>query len=55
VQEAKARDPEQNFDEILDARVKSFGGDALAWIYQNDIQDVWNGFASGEKNNGSIV
>jgi salicylate hydroxylase len=55
VQEAKARDPEQSFDESLDARVKSFGGNALAWIYQNDIQDVWDDFVSGKQSNGSAT
>lgn len=55
VQEAKARDPEQSFEDSLDARVESFGGDALAWIFQSDIQDVWHDFVSERKSNGVTV
>ena len=31
-------------------KVKSFGGggDTLSWIYQNDIQDVWEQYLAGE-------
>ena len=50
IQDAKAKNPEQSFEESLEARIKRFGGvDTLSWIYQSDIQEVWEEFVSKEK------
>jgi salicylate hydroxylase len=52
MQDAKAN-PQQTFEESLDMKIKGFGGgDTLSWIYQNDIQTVWERFLSVEKNSG---
>jgi hypothetical protein len=32
---------ECGFEEVLGARVASFGGDKLGWIYGSDIEEVW--------------
>jgi salicylate hydroxylase len=51
IQDAKANNPQQTFEEGLDVKVKAFGGgDTLSWIYQNDIQDAWEQFVDAEKN-----
>ena len=53
MQDAKAKNPQQTFEESLNVKIKGFGGgDTLSWIYQNDIQTVWEGFLSAEKNSG---
>jgi len=51
IQDAKAKNPEQSFEESFEARIKGFGGvDTLSWIYQSDIQEVWEQFLSAEQN-----
>jgi salicylate hydroxylase len=51
IQDAKAKNPQQSFEESLDVKIKGFGGgDSLSWIYQNDIQEVWDEFVSAENN-----
>jgi salicylate hydroxylase len=48
-QQAKANNPGQTFEESLEVKIKGFGGgETLAWIYQNDIQTVWEDFLSAE-------
>ena len=37
---------------MLDLKIKGFGGGGLSWIYQNDIQTVWEEFLGAEKNAG---
>ncbi|TVY71450.1 FAD-dependent monooxygenase tropB, partial [Lachnellula suecica] len=50
VQDAKLKNPNQSFEESLHVKVEAFGGpDRLSWIYQNDIQEVWDEFVSKEK------
>jgi len=40
--DAKAANPGQNFETSLRARIEAFGGEEkMGWIYQNDIEDVW--------------
>ena len=34
---------------MLDLKIKGFGGEDLSWIYQNDIQTVWEEFLDAEK------
>ena len=41
-QEAKASAANRRFEEVLQARTGAFGSDKLGWIYDNDIQEVWN-------------
>jgi salicylate hydroxylase len=48
-QDAKAKNPGQTFEESLEVKIKGFGGtETLGWIYQNDIQKVWEEFLSAE-------
>ena len=50
-QDAKAKNPGQTFEESLEVKIRGFGGgDTLSWIYQNDIQTVWEDFLTAEKN-----
>jgi salicylate hydroxylase len=52
-QDAKVKNPEQTFEESLEVKIKGFGGiDTLSWIYQNDIQMVWEDFLSAEESAG---
>ena len=49
MQDSKARNPQQSFEEAVQMRVNGFGGvDDLSWIYQNDIKKVWEEFVSVE-------
>jgi salicylate hydroxylase len=48
-QDAKAKNPGQTFEESLEVKIKGFGGGDLSWIYQNDIQTVWEEFLKAEK------
>jgi salicylate hydroxylase len=50
MQDAKAKNPDQTFEEALVARVNSLGGvDGLGWIYLRDIKDVWEEYLAPEK------
>jgi salicylate hydroxylase len=50
IQDAKAKNPDQTFEEALDARVNGFGGvEKLGWIYQKDIGEVWKEYLESEK------
>lgn len=42
----KANSSDKGFDEILNARVASFGagGGSMDWIYKNDIERVWTDY-----------
>ncbi|PYH41296.1 putative monooxygenase [Aspergillus saccharolyticus JOP 1030-1] len=47
----KAQVEHGDFDNIVKARVASFGGtgpDSLEWIYKNDIKQVWEEYVAGE-------
>ena len=45
IQDAKANNPKQNFEESLKERIAAFGGEEeLNWIYGNDIEAVWENF-----------
>lgn len=48
-QDAKAQNPKQTFEESLEVKIKGFGGGDLSWIYQNDIQTVWEEFLNAEQ------
>jgi salicylate hydroxylase len=50
MQESKAKNPDQSFEEGLQARVNALGGgvDKLSWIYQSDIEEVWEEFVKSE-------
>jgi hypothetical protein len=48
-QNAKAKNPSQTFEESLDVKIKGFAGGDLSWIYQNDIQTVWEDFLRKEE------
>jgi len=49
MQNAKAANPTQSFEESLEARVNAFGGeDRLSWIYGNDIKEVWRKWVDGK-------
>jgi salicylate hydroxylase len=49
-QDAKVKNPEQTFEESLEVKIKGLGGiDTLSWIYQNNIQRVWEDFLSAEE------
>lgn len=51
--ESKARNPDQSFEASLKARVKAFGGEEdMAWIYRNDIEEVWRKYLDGD---GGII
>ncbi|TVY12729.1 FAD-dependent urate hydroxylase, partial [Lachnellula arida] len=53
IQAAKDADPNQSFEQSLQARVNAFGGeDQLSWIYGNDIAGVWKNWVEGKKANG---
>lgn len=49
-QNARASNPDQSFEEALAVKIAGFtgGGDALSWIYQNDIAEVWKSWLSKE-------
>lgn len=49
IQVLKAANPSQSLDDSLKARVASFGGEGLSWIYGNDIEDVWKTFVANEQ------
>lgn len=44
---------ERGFDEVLAARVATFGGDKMTWIYQSDIEEVWAEYLKTENENGA--
>ncbi len=46
MQDAKAANPEQSFEESLEIKIKGSSGGNLSWIYQNDIGEVWEQFLS---------
>lgn len=50
IQDAKIKNPKQTFEESLQVKIAGFGGgDTLSWIYQNDIQTVWEEYLSAEE------
>lgn len=51
VLDAKAANPDQSFEGSLKARVDAFSGEEekLAWIFRNDIAEVWEEYLDGEK------
>lgn len=49
IQDSKAKNPEQTFEESLEVKVKGFGGGDMSWIYQNDIKEVWEEFVRAEQ------
>ena len=51
IEEAKASAANRSFEDVLGARVSSFGGDKLAWIYMTDIEEVWNEYLNNEEMN----
>lgn len=51
--QGKVANPGQTFEESLQARINSFGGEEqLSWIYGNDIERVWKEFLDRETSNG---
>lgn len=48
IQDAKVNNPKQTFEESLELKIKGFSGGDLSWIYQNDIQTVWEEYLSAE-------
>lgn len=49
IQEAKASAGNRGFEEVLGTRVSGFGTDKLAWIYMNDIEEVWNEYLRNKR------
>lgn len=39
--EAKTSSADRSFQEVLNAKVGSFGGENLKWVYGNNIEEVW--------------
>ncbi|PMD17737.1 salicylate hydroxylase [Hyaloscypha hepaticicola] len=50
VQDAKANNLKQSFEEMLQLKIKGLSGGDLSWIYQNYIQTVWEEYLGAEKN-----
>jgi hypothetical protein len=41
IQQAKVSDANRSFEETLNTKLESCGGEKLGWIYRNDIEEVW--------------
>ncbi len=48
LQDARINNPKQSFEESLELKIKGLSRGDLSWIYQNDIQTVWEEYLSAE-------